>query len=238
MTRSASPAEFTPALGHRSLTGLYDAAIALMTRETVWRAALVAQLAPRDGETIVDVGCGTGTLATLIKAAAPGADMIGIDPDPEVLDRARSKALSRGADVDFLQGFAGDVAELIGRDRADKVVSSLVFHQAPIVGKRAGLASIHAALRPGRGAAHRRLWLAAPAVDAASLPPGPGPKRGREHPAERRRRPARPDRRGRVRARRGASGDRHRHRLDLPVSGQEAAGPLFPAEPGDRACLT
>ncbi|MBA3051214.1 MAG: class I SAM-dependent methyltransferase, partial [Brevundimonas sp.] len=57
----------------------------------------MAQIAPRDGEMIVDVGCGTGTLATLIKAAAPGSDMIGIDPDPEVLDPARAKALGRGA---------------------------------------------------------------------------------------------------------------------------------------------
>ncbi|MFT4956316.1 MAG: SAM-dependent methyltransferase [Brevundimonas sp.] len=149
MTRSASSAEFTPALGHRSLTGLYDAVIALMTRERIWRAALLAQLAPRDGETIVDVGCGTGTLATLLKAAAPEAAVIGIDPDPEVLDRARAKARDRGADVNFRQGFAGDVSGLVGRDRADKVVSSLVFHQVPIAGKRAGLASIHAALRPG-----------------------------------------------------------------------------------------
>jgi SAM-dependent methyltransferase len=149
MTRPASPVGFTPALGHRSLTGLYDVAIAVMTRERVWRSALLAQLAPHDGETIVDVGCGTGTLATLIKAVAPGADMIGIDPDPEVLDRARAKALGREADVDFLQGFAGDVTDLIGRERADKVVSSLVFHQVPIDGKRAGLAAIHAALRTG-----------------------------------------------------------------------------------------
>ncbi len=198
MTRPASPAEFTPALGHHSLTGLYDAAIALMTRERVWRSALLAQLAPREGETIVDVGCGTGTLVTLIKAAAPGADVIGIDPDPEVLDRARAKALCRGADVDFLPGLACDVSDLIGQQRADKVVSSLVFHQVPIDGKRAGLASIHAALRPG-GELHRRLWLAAHAVDAASLPPSPGPRRGREYAAERRRRHARPDRRGRVR---------------------------------------
>lgn len=149
MTRSASPADFTPALGHRSLTGLYDAAIAVMTRETVWRQALLAQLAPQDGDTIIDVGCGTGTLATMIKAAAPGANIQGIDPDPEVLDRARSKARARRVAVDFLQGLAGDVVDLIGRDRADKVVSSLVFHQVPITGKRAGLAAIHAALRPG-----------------------------------------------------------------------------------------
>jgi SAM-dependent methyltransferase len=149
MTRLASPAEFTPALGRRGLTGLYDAAIALMTRETVWREALVAQLAPRDGEIIVDVGCGTGTLAILIKAAAPGADMIGIDPDPEVLDLARRKALADMADVKFREGFAGEVADLIGRNGADRIVSSLVFHQVPIDGKRAGLASIYAALRPG-----------------------------------------------------------------------------------------
>jgi len=45
MTRPAAAAGFTPALGHRSLTGLYDAAIALMTRERVWRSALLAQLA-------------------------------------------------------------------------------------------------------------------------------------------------------------------------------------------------
>ncbi len=75
--------------------------------------------------------------------------MIGIAPDPEVLARARAKAMGRGANLNFLQGFAGDVSDLIGRDRADKVVSSLVFHQAPIAGKRAGLAAIHAALRPG-----------------------------------------------------------------------------------------
>lgn len=149
MTRPTSSAGFTPALGHRRLTGLYDAAIALMTRERVWRSALLVQLAPRDGETIVDVGCGTGTLAALIKAAAPGAELIGVDPDPEVLQRARAKALARGAEAAFLEGFAGDVCDLVGRGRADKVVSSLVFHQAPIAGKREGLAAIHAALRPG-----------------------------------------------------------------------------------------
>jgi len=59
-----------------------------------------------------------------------------------VLQRARAKAASRGAEVAFLQGFAGDVANLTGRGAADKAVSSLVFHQAPLAGKREGLAAI------------------------------------------------------------------------------------------------
>lgn len=49
MTRPASPADFSRVLGHSSLTGLYDAAIAVMARETVWRTTLLAQLAPHDG---------------------------------------------------------------------------------------------------------------------------------------------------------------------------------------------
>ena len=51
---------FTPALGHTALTPLYDLAIALMTRERRWRRALVQQIAPREGDVIVDVGGGGG----------------------------------------------------------------------------------------------------------------------------------------------------------------------------------
>lgn len=153
MTQSASSPKYTPALGRRSLTGFYDAAIALFTREGLWRTALVAQLAPRDGETIVDVGCGTGALAIRIKSAAPGAALAGVDPDPEVLARARTKAHGQDLDIRFQQGFAGEIADLFGPATADKIVSSLVFHQVPIAEKRAGLASIYAALRP-RGELH------------------------------------------------------------------------------------
>lgn len=138
---------FTPALGHAALTPLYDAAIALMTREGRWRRALLQQVAPRDGETILDVGCGTGTFALMLKRAAPNARIIGLDPDPAVLARAAAKASRAGLDFEFVQGFARDAARVAGI-RLNKIVSSLVFHQTPMDEKRTGLRAIHAALAP------------------------------------------------------------------------------------------
>lgn len=140
---------FTPALGHSWLSDVYDPAIALLTRERVWRRALVEALDPRAGERIVDVGCGTGSLAALIKRRAPASQVLGIDPDGDILGRARAKTLSRGAEVDFVEGFARDVARITGDAGADKIVSSLVFHQLPLPEKRAGLAAALRALKPG-----------------------------------------------------------------------------------------
>jgi SAM-dependent methyltransferase len=42
----------------------------------------------------------------------PGAEVVGIDPDPEMLDRARSKAGGAGLGIDFDQGFASDLPYL------------------------------------------------------------------------------------------------------------------------------
>ena len=53
---------YTPALGHKALTPLYDGAIALATRERVWRDLLIGAIALKVGERLLDVGCGTGSL--------------------------------------------------------------------------------------------------------------------------------------------------------------------------------
>ena len=139
---------FTPALGRSEWTGFYDLAIALLTREGRWRRALIEQIAPRASDLIVDVGCGTGSLVLALHERAPQARLIGVDPDEEVLARARAKSAQRGFEIDFRQGFARDAASL-GIEAADKAVSSLVFHQTPVEEKRAGLAAMHALLRPG-----------------------------------------------------------------------------------------
>lgn len=140
--------EFVPALGFARLTPIYDAALAFATRERVWRRALAEQVAPRSGETIIDVGCGTGTLAIMLKRRSPKARVIGIDPDPAALDIAAGKAARAGVEVEWQRGFARDASAILGSGRADKAVSSLVFHQVPPLEKQAGLAAMFDAVRP------------------------------------------------------------------------------------------
>lgn len=122
---------YTPPLGHDALTPLYDLAIRGLTRENVWRSALVRQVAPSPYDRILDVGCGTGTLALALKRAAPEADIIGVDPDSRALTKARDKAESAGQAIAFVQGFLGDVGLPDGW-KPTKIVSSLMFHQVPL----------------------------------------------------------------------------------------------------------
>ena len=142
-------ASFTPALGHAALSGLYDPAIALLTRERAWRARLLDQVDPEAGETIIDLGCGTGSFAVSLARRAPDARIIGLDPDGDILSRAAVKAEAARRPIRFVQGFARDAATLLGEGLANKVVSSLVFHQLPMAEKRAGLAASRRALRLG-----------------------------------------------------------------------------------------
>ncbi|GAA5174566.1 hypothetical protein GCM10023321_78670 [Pseudonocardia eucalypti] len=139
---------FTPALGRLAPTRFYDSVTAL-TRERRWRGLVVTHLAPRPDDVIVDVGCGTGSQALLLHRAAPGARIIGVDPDPEVLGIARAKARKAGAAVEWRPGMGDALADVVGTGAASAVVSSLVLHQCPMAMKRAMLASMYAALRPG-----------------------------------------------------------------------------------------
>jgi ubiquinone/menaquinone biosynthesis C-methylase UbiE len=146
---TAGGPHYVPALGYHFLTPLYDTAIALMTRESTWRKALVKQIAAEPRDVVVDVGCGTGTLAVMLKRANPYTTVYGIDPDPCVLGRAEIKARDKGELVHFMQGYGAETAERTAALRVTKLTSSLVFHQIPLEGKREMLNSMYAALRPG-----------------------------------------------------------------------------------------
>lgn len=143
-------AEFTPAAGFVGLTPVYDVALRVLTRERRWREALIKQIGPRPGDAILDVGCGTGTLAIMMKRRVPGARVVGLDPDPAVLALAAAKARRAGVDIEWHRGFAQD-AELLGK--FEHVISTLVFHQVPPDGKSAGLRAMFAAVR-ARGTVH------------------------------------------------------------------------------------
>lgn len=143
--------DFVPALGKAGNIERYDAVLALMTREKRWRGELVKLVAPGAGETIVDIGCGTGTLAIALKAAAPTSIILGVDPDPDILDIARRKAGEADADILWFEAM-GDALDQIGPlQQCDKIVSSLVLHQCPMEVKEAIVGQMWRLLKPGGG---------------------------------------------------------------------------------------
>ena len=99
--------EFTPALGigNAALTPLYDSALGLLTRENTWRGALVEHMSPVPSDRILDVRCGTGSLAVQIKRLCPDCEIHGIDPDKDILRRAETKANREAANITFDQEF-------------------------------------------------------------------------------------------------------------------------------------
>lgn len=174
----STPAQdaFIPAF---PVLALYDPVVRLLSRDRAWRAVLRGELAARAEGTIADAGCGTGTFLAQLGEAFPQARLIGIDPDPAILARARAKLAGAGAAADLRQGYLRDLAALLEGCPADAIVSSLVFHQVPMAEKRAGLAAMHRALAPGgllliadygaqRSLAMRTLFKLVQAVDGTA----------------------------------------------------------------------
>ena len=82
---------------------------------------LVAALEPRPGERWLDVGCGTGAVA--LRAARAGAEVVGSDLAPGLIETAKRRAAAEGLDVTFE---VGDCEALPYDDASFDVVASSV----------------------------------------------------------------------------------------------------------------
>lgn len=142
---------FLPALRFRWLTPFYDPLLRWVMREETFKRRLIAQANLDAGVRVLDLGCGTGTLTLRAKQAYPDADLVGIDPDPEVLARARSKAARAGVAITWDEGLA---TNLPYPDRSfDRVLSSLVLHHLKRPDRQAAFGEVWRVLRP-RGEFH------------------------------------------------------------------------------------
>jgi ubiquinone/menaquinone biosynthesis C-methylase UbiE len=146
---------YLPALRFPALTRFYDPLIRWTTRETTFKRQLLEQASPGPGDRILDLGCGTGTLALLIQRAQPAAEVSGLDADPEMLARARAKAAADGVEIRFDEGFSNDLPYEDGT--FDAVVSTLFFHHLAPQIKRQTAAEIARVLRSG-GQLHVADW--------------------------------------------------------------------------------
>ncbi len=115
-------------------------------RELRQRTADLAHIQP--GEKVLDVGCGTGTLAMLVQPRLGTAGRVcGVDPGAQQIARARAKAARRNLPIEFQVGV---IEHLNFPDQTfDVVLSSIMMHHLPDNLKRQGLAEIARVLKPG-----------------------------------------------------------------------------------------
>ncbi|HEU5441482.1 MAG TPA: class I SAM-dependent methyltransferase [Ktedonobacterales bacterium] len=115
-------------------------------RQLRQKAAALADL--HSGEQVLDVGCGTGTLALDVQRRVGSTGrVVGIDPSAEQIAHARVKAARRRVPVEFQLGV---IEQLAFPDQTfDVVYSTLMMHHLPVSLKRQGLAEIARVLKPG-----------------------------------------------------------------------------------------
>jgi trans-aconitate 2-methyltransferase len=135
----------------------------------VWKqaASLLELLRPEAGERILDLGCGTGHLTAQI--AATGAEVIGLDSSPAMIEQARRSHPQLRFELADARSFTFDTL-------FDAVFSNAALHW--ITEPERVIASVHRALKPGGrfvaefggqgnvGAIVAALAAAAPRVDA------------------------------------------------------------------------
>jgi len=122
------------------LTRFYDPVVRLTTRERRVKKALVEAATVPPGATVLDLGCGTGTMTVWLKQQYPEARVIGLDADPDILAIAREKAARAGVDAEFLEANATDIP--LPEESVQRVVSSLFFHHLLLEQKTQVLAEV------------------------------------------------------------------------------------------------
>jgi cyclopropane fatty-acyl-phospholipid synthase-like methyltransferase len=138
---------YIPALRHKSLTPLYDPLLKWVMRENVFKRRLIAQANLAAGQRVLDLGCGTATLTILVKQAQPGAEVVGGDADPQVLEIGRTKAAKAGVSITLDHAMA---QQLPYPDQSfDRVVSSLMLHHLTTENKQRALSEVYRVLKPG-----------------------------------------------------------------------------------------
>jgi ubiquinone/menaquinone biosynthesis C-methylase UbiE len=128
----------------------YDLMVWLVTlgRERVFREKVLRLARLQPGESVLDVGCGTGTLAIAAKRhVGPTGRVSGIDASPEMIARADRKARTAGVEVVFTRG----VAQALPFPDAqfDAILTTVMLHHLPRHARQACAREIRRVLKPG-----------------------------------------------------------------------------------------
>lgn len=129
---------------------LYDWLVRLITlgREGRMRRRTVALADVRPGDTVLDVGCGTGSLLlAAAKCIGPGVTVHGLDAAPEMVEHAQRKAAGRRVALDAVVGSADQLPHADAT--FDVVFCTLMLHHLPRAMQADALRGIRRVLKPG-----------------------------------------------------------------------------------------
>jgi ubiquinone/menaquinone biosynthesis C-methylase UbiE len=110
----------------------YDVLAWLLTRgrEHAFRERIISLARLERGNTVLDIGCGTGTLAiAATRHVGPTGGVHGIDASPQMIARASRKAAKAGAHAVFQLAVAERLP--FPDSRFDVVLSTLMLHHLP-----------------------------------------------------------------------------------------------------------
>jgi len=139
--------KYVPALGFNCLTPFYDVIVRTTGRERRTKQALIEQARFEEGQQVLDLGSGTGTLAIWIKQHQPQTKVTAVDGDPRIIPLALRKAQKAKVSVQFDQALAESLPYSVAQ--FDRVLSSMFFHHLSWPNKVRTAQEIFRVLKPG-----------------------------------------------------------------------------------------
>lgn len=128
----------------------YDLLVWLFTlgRERAFRDSIARLAGLKPGDAVLDIGCGTGSLAIAAKRRVGTTGTVyGIDASPEMLARAGRKARNVGIDIAFAHGAVQTLP--FPDSRFDAVLSTLMLHHLPRKARHECAREVRRVLKPG-----------------------------------------------------------------------------------------
>lgn len=130
------------------LAPIYDRYCPMIGLGRAFRRQTIHYACLRAGESVLDIGCGTGVLTRLAAdSVGPAGRVTGIDPAAKMIEVARKNAIAEGSRAEFRLG----VAEALDFEdnRFDCVLSSAMLHHLPPDLKIKCLSEALRVLKPG-----------------------------------------------------------------------------------------
>ncbi len=141
-----SDPKYVPALSFKWLTPIYDLLVERPMSGLRMYADLLEALGQVEGKRVLDVGCGTGSLAIRIKRKNPAAVVTGLDGDPQILEIARSKARRQSLEIQFDQVMSFNLP--YPDASVEVVLTSMMLHHLSREDKIRTAAELYRVLKP------------------------------------------------------------------------------------------